>query len=109
MLNYFHISFSIKKLHKIQLIIPKPNIFYLPNLERNLNVFTDNIIGTSKFNLNQFSLNYIWPLIEDGLSYIISKDIKMKNSRYFIEQTGIDVKSSIQLICDIFSQIIMVG
>ncbi|XP_058837591.1 huntingtin [Topomyia yanbarensis] len=55
-------SVGLKKLHSIQLLIPSNNIFYQPNLERNLRIATvdercsggDNSIGTESFGMNQF-------------------------------------------------------
>jgi len=42
------ILFSLKKLHKVQLLVDACNVFYQPNLERQL-AAQDNVIGTRTF------------------------------------------------------------
>lgn len=99
-------NICLKKLHNIQLILPpSSNIFYQGNLERNVSD-NDNLIGTKRLQLNQFSIDFIWQTIDDS-NFVANKDISInKNSKYFIEKSGIDLKSSMQLIFDVFSQLI---
>lgn len=103
-------SIGLKKLHSIQLLIPSNNIFYQPNLERNLLSVTkdecqclgDNLIGTNSFAANQFSVCYSWQTMEStDNEYLVAKNLK-----YFIEKANLDVKSSVQLIYDLLEQMI---
>ncbi|XP_055853501.1 uncharacterized protein LOC129917148 isoform X2 [Episyrphus balteatus] len=154
-LSYFHHttrwarincdSISLKKLHKVQLLVSDSNVFYHPNLERNLSPMADtrdNIIGTLSFQPNQYDLNFIWQQMEaynspnsptrgggggngDGLlsssesaaAAAASKtsgvslpadgkeDIFTRNFRHFTDNSGIDFRSSSQLIFDVLMQI----
>lgn len=87
------------------MLIPNSNIFYQPNLERKLsnNLLEDNIIGSNYFRPNQFSMNYFWQIVEDNS---VITNISIKSSRFLIEKIGIDLKSSIQLIYDVFGMMI---
>lgn len=97
---------SVKKLHKALLLLPGANIFSLPNLERTLSTRSDNIISTRKFLANQMEMNFTWQIIEETSEK--QTTVCLKNSRYFIAQSGIDLKSSVQLIFDVFAQLIEV-
>lgn len=98
---------SVKKLHKVLLLLPGPNIFTLPNLERTLSTpRSDNIISTRKFLANQMEMNFTWQIIEETSEK--QTTVCLKNSRYFIAQSGIDLKSSVQLIFELFEQLIEV-
>lgn len=138
----------------MQLIISDSNVFYHPNLERDLSSllpasskpvadydFKDNIIGTKHFLPNQYDLNFIWQRMEeysqsltssptdaetavpkeetpvvlaprDGGKFIREnptvEDISTKNFQYFSQKSGIDFKSSSQLIFDVLMEIIEV-
>lgn len=104
--------FSLKKLHNIQLLIPSNSVFYQPNLERNLLVATkdegqclgDSAIGTESFGANQFAVCYSWQTMEST----DNESLVAKNIKYFIEKANLDVKSSVQLIYDLFEQMIEV-
>lgn len=108
LLNFFSFSpHSVKKLHKVLLLLPGANIFSLPNLERTLSVTrSDNIISTRKFLSNQMEMNFTWQIIEETSEK--QTTVCLKNSRHFIAQSGIDLKSSVQLIFDVFAQLIEV-
>ncbi|XP_055525151.1 huntingtin [Wyeomyia smithii] len=103
-------SVSLKKLHSIQLLIPLNNVFYQPNLERSLLVsaednlccFGDNSIGTRSFGMNQFGIQYAWHNMEG----IVNESLVAKNIHYFIEKANLDVMSSVQLMYDIFGQLL---
>lgn len=101
-------DFSIKKLHQIHQLIPNRTVFNVTNIER---ITEDNKtridVGSLSFNSNQFDLNYVWSIIECKAQML--KDVLMINGVNVIEQSGIDRKSSIQLIFDVFSQIIEVS
>ncbi|XP_037950007.1 uncharacterized protein LOC119681023 [Teleopsis dalmanni] len=136
-------SISLKKLHKVQLLVSASNVFYHPNLERQL--MTDTVIGTKLFNANQYDLNFIWQQMEayaqpttamtthinvtssssSGSSSFPDQNASSgtenneaairnsdnentatKNYRYFTAQSGVDFKSSSQLIFDVLMQII---
>ncbi|XP_023159331.1 huntingtin-like [Ceratitis capitata] len=150
-------SISLKKLHKVQLLVSEANIFYHPNLERELRAETgahfnyaafacrlrDTVIGTNQFRVNQYDLNFMWQQMEQystnsnnsaneaelasggsgegraterrgtdasmvggGGASRYSEDIATKNYRYFTAQSGVDFKSSTQLIFDVLMQII---
>lgn len=96
---------SLKKLHKSLLTLaPFSNAFLLPNLER-----TDrrtSTISTTKCLPNQIDLTYLWQIIEDVPEP--PKSSQQKNARHILEQSGIDLKSSVQLIFDVFSQLMEV-
>jgi hypothetical protein len=65
----------------------------------------NNVIGTNEFLYNQFGMKYFWQQIEDKIDV---KDVTLINSKFFVEKIGIDIKSSVQLIYDIFTQMIEV-
>lgn len=134
-------SYSLKKLHEIQLIISPSNVFYHSNLERNL-VF-DSVIGTQFFAANQFDLNFIWQQMENSSSSSsqnssidesdssplaggdesltktssssmkhlcgVAANTSYRNYQYFTKQSGVDYKSSSQLIFDVLMQMIEVS
>ncbi|XP_058457032.1 huntingtin [Malaya genurostris] len=103
-------SVGMKKLHSIQLLIPSNNVFYQPNLERSLRVPDvdercpngDSSIGTESFAMNQFSIRYAWHTMES----VTNESLVAKNVHYFIEKANLDVRSSIQLLYDIFEQLL---
>lgn len=85
-------------------LLPTPNLFYLPNFERKLvGKHHDDIIGTGKFQPNQMELNCIWQTVEESSTVY---DVPLKNMQYSIGVSEIDLRSSVQLIFDVFSQII---
>lgn len=95
---------SVKKLHKVLQLLPTPNLFYLPNFEQKLvGKHHDDIIGTGKFQPNQMELNSIWQIVEESSDIY---DVPLKNMQYSIGVSEIDLRSSVQLIFDVFSQII---
>uniref|UniRef100_A0A1B0B3C5 Huntingtin n=1 Tax=Glossina palpalis gambiensis TaxID=67801 RepID=A0A1B0B3C5_9MUSC len=127
-------SISFKKLHNVQLMICGSNVFYHPNLERNL--LNDIVIGTHNFWVNQYDLNFIWhrmesssaqhsPLNEGDGSLAFEEEfptrkssptsvqldgktanVAYRNFQYFTTHSGIDYKSSTQLIFDVLMQLI---
>ncbi|XP_017083196.2 LOW QUALITY PROTEIN: uncharacterized protein LOC108116020 [Drosophila eugracilis] len=117
-------SISLKKLHKVQLLVDACNVFYQPNLERQLN--HDNVIGTRTFAANQYDLNFSWAQMEaqaavgvglSGGEQSNAADIKqssdadvpdmaMRNYRHFTQLSGIDFRSSTQLVFDVLQQMI---
>ncbi|XP_001955065.3 uncharacterized protein LOC6501358 isoform X1 [Drosophila ananassae] len=113
-------SISLKKLHKVQLLVDGCNVFYHPNLERQL--AHDNVIGTRTFAANQYDLNFSWAQMEvhagGGLGDApATADIKqsgdadvpdmaMRNYRHFTQLSGIDFRSSTQLVFDVLQQMI---
>ncbi|XP_053685344.1 huntingtin isoform X2 [Sabethes cyaneus] len=117
--KYYHVprnsavkctTVGLKKLHSVQLLIPLNNVFYQPNLERSLAVkadddlccFGDNSVGSQTFGMNQFSIRYSWHNMEG----VLNESLVAKNLHYFIEKANLDVKSSVQLIYDIFGQLL---
>ncbi|XP_030371655.1 uncharacterized protein LOC115621948 [Scaptodrosophila lebanonensis] len=122
-------SISLKKLHKVQLLIAGPNVFYQPNLERQL--MQDNVIGTRNFAANQYDLNFCWALMdvqalpapstpnasEDAdrelgrtdypwSSGNVHTDTAMRNYYHFTQLSGIDIRSTTQLVYDMLQQMI---
>ncbi|EDV53310.1 uncharacterized protein LOC6555425 [Drosophila erecta] len=125
-------SISLKKLHKVQLLVDACNVFYQPNLERQL--AHDNVIGTRTFAPNQYDLNFSWAQMEAqaaagvgmgagvvvglaGVEQLNTADIKqscdadvpdmaMRNYRHFTQLSGIDFRSSTQLVFDVLQQMI---
>lgn len=66
--------------------------------------FGDCAIGTETFGANQFAVGYSWQTMEcTDNEYLVAKNIK-----YFIEKANLDVKSSMQLIYDLFEQMLEV-
>lgn len=112
--NIFY--FSLKKLYKLQsLFVSGPCIFYMPNLERNLSEFNgpknsigDNIIGSNSFAPSQCELNVIWHIIEEQQFATHVLNVSLKNMRYFLENSSVDMNSSVQVIFDVFTQLIEV-
>lgn len=100
----------MKKLHKIQSsFLPEPIVFYLSNLERNLTGNIDNIIGSHTFLPNQCELNVIWHIIEEQQFSTVASNVSLKNMHFFIDKSVIDVKSSVQVIFDVFTQLLEVN
>ncbi|KAH8250152.1 hypothetical protein KR026_006018, partial [Drosophila bipectinata] len=115
-------SISLKKLHKVQLLVDACNVFYHPNLERQL--AHDNVIGTRTFAANQYDLNFSWAQMEahaggglgDGGASVTTDikqsgdadvpDMAMRNYRHFTQLSGIDFRSSTQLVFDVLQQMI---
>ncbi|KAH8332800.1 hypothetical protein KR074_011076 [Drosophila pseudoananassae] len=115
-------SISLKKLHKVQLLVDACNVFYHPNLERQL--AHDNVIGTRTFAANQYDLNFSWAQMEvhaggglgDGGASVTADikqsgdadvpDMAMRNYRHFTQLSGIDFRSSTQLVFDVLQQMI---
>lgn len=127
--NSFFIVFarSLKKLHKVQLLVDACSVFYQPNLERQL--AHDNVIGTRTFAANQYDLNFSWAQMEahagagmgtgTGLASEEADikqscdsdvpDMAMRNYRHFTQMSGIDFRSSTQLVFDVLQQMIEVS
>ncbi|KAH8241161.1 hypothetical protein KR032_000598, partial [Drosophila birchii] len=116
-------SISLKKLHKVQLLVDACSVFYQPNLERQL--AHDNVIGTRTFAANQYDLNFSWAQMEAhaGAGMGTSEeatatadikqscesdvpDMAMRNYRHFTQLSGIDFRSSTQLVFDVLQQMI---
>lgn len=98
--------YSRNKLHKVLLKLPDSNVFYLPNGEHIRFQSSDDITSTSKFWKSQLDLNCVWQIVEELDEKKIN--LSLKNSLYLIESSGIDLKSSLQLIFDVFGQLIEV-
>jgi len=126
---------SLKKLHKVQLLVDACNVFYQPNLERQL-AAQDNVIGTRTFAANQYDLNFSWAQMEEqaggGVAMGVGvgvpgggeptntadikqsgdadvPDMAMRNYRHFTQLSGIDFRSSTQLVFDVLQQMIEVS
>ncbi|XP_075150769.1 huntingtin isoform X2 [Haematobia irritans] len=128
-------SISLKKLHEIQLIISPSNVFYQSNLERNLqtdSVIGTQYFGPNQFDLNfiwqQMEMNSSSrqsSLEEnDNFEETTTKSPSLtgeqtakhlsgtaantayRNYQYFTRQSGVDYKSSSQLIFDVLMQMI---
>lgn len=90
-----------------------PSVFYAPNFERNLTRFrrikyhrcSNDVIGTESFVANQCDLNVVWHIIEGQMFASVELNTSLKNMRYFIEQSGIDLTSSVELIFNVFTQL----
>lgn len=63
--------------------------------------------GTVNFLSNQFELNYIWHKIEELDTPV--QDVAVRNEMMYLERSGVDLRSSVQLIYDVFSQQIEVN
>lgn len=98
---------SRKKLHKLLLKLPDSNVFYLPNGEHIGFRSSDNITSTKQFSKCQLDLNCVWQVVEEMDEKKIN--LSLRNSLYLIESSEIDLKSSLQLIFDVFGQLIEVG
>lgn len=106
---------SVKKLHKVQnQFLPEPTVFYLPNLERCLHINNvdyknengvNDVIGTNEFRSNQYELNIMWHIIEEQPVISKSYSVELNNMKYFVKNSSIDVKSSIQLTFDVITQL----
>lgn len=112
----FSVIHSLKKLYKLQTLFASgPCIFYMPNLERNLTRFNgskhsscDNIIGSKRFAPNQCELNVIWHIIEEQPFASHELNVSLRNMRYFLDKSTVDMNSSVQVIFDVFTQLIEV-
>lgn len=107
----------------MQLLVDACNVFYHPNLERQLT--HDNVIGTRTFAANQYDLHFSWAQMEVhagvGLGNASATadikqsgdadvpDIAMRNYRHFTQLSGIDFRSSTQLVFDVLQQMIEVS
>lgn len=87
----------------------------MPNLERNLSGFNgrkhsscDNIIGSNTFEPNQYELNIVWHIIEEQSFASHEMNVSLKNMRYFLDKSSVDMNSSVQVIFDVFTQLIEV-
>lgn len=98
--------FSRNKLHKVLLKLPDSNVFYLPNGEHIRFRSNDDTTSTSQFSKSQLDLNCVWQIVEEMDEKKIN--LSLRNSRYLIESSEIDLKSSLQLIFDVFGQVIEV-
>ncbi|KAJ6637731.1 Huntingtin [Pseudolycoriella hygida] len=97
-------SISRKKLHKVLLKLPDPHVFYLPNGEHIGFQSSDDITSTSKFSKGQMDLNCVWQIVEEMDEK--KMNLSLRNSLYLIESSEIDLRSSLQLIFDVFGQLI---
>lgn len=96
------------------MFLHQPNVFYMPNLERSLNINSvhnqkkhiDDIIGTQEFLLQQYDLNVVWHVIEEQCSTSKTINVELKNTKYFLEKSAIDFNSSIQLTFDVITQLL---
>ncbi|KAG4067967.1 hypothetical protein HA402_010653 [Bradysia odoriphaga] len=100
-------SISRKKLHKLLLKLPDSNVFYLPNGEHIGFRSNDDITRTSSFSKGQLDLNCVWQVVEEMDEKKLN--LSLRNSLYLIESSEIDLKSSLQLIFDVFGQLIEIN
>uniref|UniRef100_T1GKF8 Uncharacterized protein n=1 Tax=Megaselia scalaris TaxID=36166 RepID=T1GKF8_MEGSC len=110
----------LKKLHQAQLLLcESSNVFNHPNLERDLSSRqNDNFIGTHNFWPNQYDLYYIWHQMEQSSQFQQSVDEGSEDFRvsddfeagtkimYYCERSGIDFKSSAQVVFDVLSELL---
>lgn len=124
-IKLFSILFrSLKKLHQAQLLVCASNVFNQPNLERDLSSRqNDNFIGTHNFWPNQYDLYYIWHQMEQssqfqenvaiGDPFITgnrsSNGVIETNFQYYSDRSGIDFKSSTQVVFDVLSELLQVS
>lgn len=103
----------MRKLHTIQSVfLHQPNVFYMANAERhftNSDVYchskhNNNGIGTRDFRLQQYDLNVLWHAIEGQCPALKSMNIELKNMKFFLEKSAIDLNSGIQLTFDVITQ-----
>ncbi|XP_013101721.2 uncharacterized protein LOC106083330 [Stomoxys calcitrans] len=128
-------TISLKKLHEIQLIISPSNVFYQSNLERNLrrdSVIGTQYFGPNQFDLNfiwqqmegnsssrqssidesdtteEFAAKSTPLSAELTAKHLnsIAANTAYRNYQYFARQSGVDYKSSSQLIFDVLMQMI---
>lgn len=134
--NLFQIAFafySLKKLHNVQLLVDATtcNVFYQANLERHPRL--DNVIGTHIFAANQCDLNFSWAQMEAYAQPAAIQpdesdasaaagceptgrqrqsncmtDTSWRNYSHFVQLSGIDFRSSTQLVFDVLQQMIEV-
>lgn len=85
----------------------------MPNLERYLTGFDghkhtgcDHTIGSNTFAPNQCELNVIWHIIEEQPFASHELNVSLKNMRYFLDNSTVDMNSSVQVIFDVFTQLI---
>ncbi|KAH8381559.1 hypothetical protein KR093_008204, partial [Drosophila rubida] len=118
-------SISLKKLHKVQLLVDAGNnVFYQANLERQTR--QNNVIGTRNFGANQCDLNFRWAQMEaysnssnpsdEADSQAATErrhssngnmtDTTWRNYSHFVQLSGIDFRSSMQLVFDVLQQMI---
>ncbi|KAL5284302.1 HTT family protein [Megaselia abdita] len=125
-----HLKFDtvgLKKLHQAQLLVCSSNVFNQPNLERDLSSRqNDNFIGTHNFWPNQYDLYYIWHQMEQSSQFQqnsvdgdgngestnssrrkdSSNGVIETNFQYYSERSGIDFKSSTQVVFDVLSELL---
>lgn len=100
------------------------DLFNQPNLERS--VRSDRGHGTGSFGANQIDIATTWQRIEDEASTTIGADgdgvasptpphqqqqladVRVRNHRQWLAESGVDVQSSVQMMFDIFAQTIEV-
>lgn len=88
-------------------LLPLPNAFYQTNGERSLMAAGENMIGFDRFLTSQMEMKCIWQYVEEVARR--HSDVSVKNAEYFVAQSGVDFKSSVQLIFDVYSQLIEVS
>lgn len=79
-------------------------MFGQPNLERHLDV--DDATGTLDFGGGQTDLNFQWQIIEEVAPG--RTDVRLRNYRHWLEESGVDLRSSVHMIFDVFEQLIEV-
>lgn len=102
------------------------DLFNQPNLERS--VRSDRGHGTGRFGANQIDIATTWQRIEDESSASMGADgdgvaspplplpsqlqladVRVRNHRQWLAESGVDVQSSVQMMFDIFAQTIEVS
>lgn len=78
------------------------SIFGQPNLERQLGA--DDATGTADFGASQIDMNFQWQIIEELAPG--RTDVRLRNYRHWLDESGVDLRSSVHMIFDVFDQLI---
>lgn len=77
-------------------------VFAQPNLERRLGV--DDAAGTVDFAACQTDMNFQWQIIEELAPG--RTDVRLRNYRHRLDESGVDLRSSVHMIYGVFEQMI---
>lgn len=78
------------------------SLFGPPNLERQLGI--DDAAGTLGFGASQIDMNFQWQIIEELAPG--RTDVRLRNYRHWLDESGVDLRSSVHMIFDVFDQLI---
>lgn len=126
---------SVQKLHTMLSLIAQHtqlggrtahnvDLFNQANLERSVRI--DRGHGTRRFGANQIAIATTWQRIEDESTTDVTApplllphqqhqqqqqlaDVRVRNHRHWLAESGVDVQSSVQMMFDIFAQTIDVS